>query len=124
MEWNLVNANKQSMVDMLAKLLKQQRGQGLVDKDEDNYGRDLFDYFCKHKDRQHITIQGFTSLPPALYQSLFTGTDVNKLSFIPITKIFPYLTELLLNNLNMSDLLPIQRNMLEPFLILLSHRNH
>ena len=91
----------QPMVNMLGHLLSNQRQQQsnnqLVTEDR-NYGHELFDYFCKQRDRVHIIIQKFTTLPEAFIEN-------KELLFAPITNIFPHLAELILNELEISEFL-------------------
>ena len=68
------------------------------------YAMDLFEYFCDHQDRKQIIIQNFASLPNIIYESLFSSKDQSEtISFITITRLFPLLVDLRLNELEMTD---------------------
>ena len=103
-EWNLQNERDQAMIRMLAAMIISQQENKQNDKSKHSkYAWELFDYFCKHKDRHQIIIQNFMSLPPDLYHALFIQ-NTNQLSFIPISQVFPFMLELTLNELEIGHL--------------------
>eukprot|EP01083_Nonionella_stella_P069118 184085_1 len=66
------------------------------------YGIALFEFFCKHPNTTKICICNFEALPKPLYNALFM--DEQKLSLIPMLRLFPNLKEMILNKLDMEHM--------------------
>ena len=104
-EWNESDQNGRQNITTLAQLIQYQQTGAITDMTKTipmttEYGRELFEYFCIHGNRSKIAIKNFESIPKQLYQALFSE---NQLSFIPIAKTFPHLSELVLTDLAMAD---------------------
>eukprot|EP01083_Nonionella_stella_P011364 32305_1 len=62
----------------------------------DNYGQQLFDYFCDK--RKWICIQNMQRMPSQLKHALFGDKDEIQIS--NLTNLFPHCTQITFNNLN------------------------
>eukprot|EP01083_Nonionella_stella_P054593 144116_1 len=68
-----------------------------------NYGESLFQYFCNNPSRKCICIKNFKTLPFALMNALFNEPlrgNQRRLSIIPILRIFQFVQDVVLNDLN------------------------
>eukprot|EP01084_Bolivina_argentea_P265255 449540_1 len=109
--------NNDKMVEALAILIRTQQNREKTSlKSEDNanskyitkYGKELFDHFCRHPDTTKMCIRNFESLPKTLRDALFVGDDMISqqcISIIPVLKLFPYLNEIMLNDLDIEKML-------------------
>eukprot|EP01083_Nonionella_stella_P149649 475630_1 len=114
---------QKQMVDDLVGLIKfevmeDQTGNSEISK----YGRSLFKYLCDNQSREWICIKNFKSLPSELKDALFIditrtdplsprnnysrkGSHTKTFSFIPILRLFGYLRQIVLNDLNIIELM-------------------
>eukprot|EP01084_Bolivina_argentea_P122011 216237_1 len=67
------------------------------------FGEKLFRSFCSNI--KEITIRNFKSLPLSLYNTLFTKSNGSTISLLPITTLFPYVKEIGLNDLDITDII-------------------
>ena len=84
-EWDENKESGQHMIETLVILLRHQQSNSNPSNADEHmknspieiteYARELFDYFCKHRERRNITIRNFSSLPSILYQQLFTTEE-------------------------------------------------
>eukprot|EP01083_Nonionella_stella_P120906 362797_1 len=86
---------KKQRIEALVALIKKQN----IDKTSTtSYGKELFDYFCTNPKATWICIRSFQSLPDPLKAALFFD-DKKRVSLMPILRLFPNLTQYVLNEL-------------------------
>eukprot|EP01084_Bolivina_argentea_P044447 81786_1 len=108
-DWN----DQSEMVNALAILIENQQhyeedkkiSLGKNDDDEKSqyisqYGKELFNFFCRHPSTIAVRVHDFDSLPNQLRNIMFMNHDTQMLSLISILKLFPYVMELELNGIH------------------------
>eukprot|EP01084_Bolivina_argentea_P011887 22260_1 len=69
------------------------------------YGKKLFHHFCANQNRKKVELTKIELLPGKLYRAMFNDVSRQEsISFISITKLFPFLTEIRFNNVNIETL--------------------
>ena len=77
--WNQSNKGKK-MIEISSTFIKWKQDpkrdvENEVDQITSKYCRDLFEYFCNHRDMKQITIRNFTLPATSLYESLFSPRE-------------------------------------------------
>eukprot|EP01084_Bolivina_argentea_P027809 51668_1 len=111
-EWNTKHKLEKKMIKALVTLIEFEQNNNDNSSDEiafpqaiannkliTKYGMNLFHYFCTNNDTTKVEIKNVKSLPSEIYNALFTAKKNNKISFIPITKVFKWLKEITLTDL-------------------------
>eukprot|EP01083_Nonionella_stella_P005178 15024_1 len=98
---------EKEMIDNWISLIQNQQG----NRNISDYGRSLFGYLCNNENRKWICIKNFKSLPFSLKDALFIANEhgsgaqkYKRLSLIPMLRLFGYLQEIVLNDLNIKQL--------------------
>eukprot|EP01084_Bolivina_argentea_P076833 139301_1 len=107
--WNDIKDNKK--IQTLVILIKQRNNYIAVNSLKSPYitefGQSLFNYFCDNPTLTLICIQNFQLLPIALKNALFADDSEkhgNRISLIPISKLFRNTKDLILNELDIQQM--------------------
>eukprot|EP01084_Bolivina_argentea_P251435 421698_1 len=69
-----------------------------------DYGKALFNYFCRHPKTTKMCITNYTLLPELLKDALLFD-NYGRWRIIPVLKLFPYLTEIIFSELQMEQMI-------------------